>query len=137
MKTPDNSVLITGGGTGIGLALTEAFSREGTQIIISGRQKEKLRLAEAMFPEIHIMESDVARVEDCQALFNRVTTEFPKLNILVNNAAIRRQVDFTKGSEDLDNGEDEYEITMGQSQGLRTRNQRDAEQIFQRMNGNW
>jgi uncharacterized oxidoreductase len=137
MKTPDNSVLITGGGTGIGLALAEAFSREGTQIIISGRQKEKLRLAEAMFPEIHIMESDVARVEDCQALFNRVTTEFPKLNILVNNAAIRRQVDFTKGSEDLDNGEDEYEITMGQSQGLRTRNQRDAEQIFQRMNGNW
>jgi uncharacterized oxidoreductase len=112
MKTIENTLLITGGATGIGLALAEVFLREGNQVIICGRRKENLVLAQENFPKIHYKVCDVAKEEERQALFEWAITNYPDLNIIVNNAGIQRQIDFTKGNNELLNGEDEIQVNF-------------------------
>lgn len=112
MKTTNNTILITGGATGIGLALTEVFSREGNRVIICGRRKENLLSVQGKFPKIKFKVCDVADAGERQALFEWTIVNFPDLNILVNNAGIQRQIDFTKGTRDLLNGDDEIQINF-------------------------
>jgi uncharacterized oxidoreductase len=112
MKTKNNTILITGGATGIGLALAEVFLREGNQVVICGRRKEKLLEVQGKFPDMAIKVCDVANAKDRQALFEWATDKFPNLNVLVNNAGIQRQIDLTKGPEDLLSGEDEIAINF-------------------------
>jgi uncharacterized oxidoreductase len=88
MKITDNTILITGGATGIGLALTEAFSLEHNRVIICGRRKESLSFAQDKFPNIQIKVCNVAITRERQSLFEWGTANFPDLNILVNNARI-------------------------------------------------
>ena len=59
MKTKDNTILITGGATGIGLALAEAFLRQGNQVIICARRKERLAELKAKFPQVQTRVCDV------------------------------------------------------------------------------
>jgi uncharacterized oxidoreductase len=112
MKTTDNTILITGGATGIGLALAEVFLQEGNQVLICGRRKERLLAAQGKFPKIQIKVCDVADAGERQALFEWATANFPDLNVLVNNAGIQRQIDFTKGTKELLSGEDEIQINF-------------------------
>ena len=112
MKTTDNTILITGGATGIGLALVEVFLREGNQVLICGRRRERLLQAQEKFPKIQFKVCDVADPRERQALFEWATTNFPGLNVLVNNAGIQRQIDFTKGTKELLSGEDEIQINF-------------------------
>ena len=112
MKTTDNTILITGGATGIGLALAEAFLRTGNQVLICGRRKERLLAAQGKFPKIQFKVCDVADAGERQALFEWSTANFPDLNILVNNAGVQRQIDFTKGTEDLISGDDEIQTNF-------------------------
>ncbi|HEY5271042.1 MAG TPA: SDR family oxidoreductase [Anaerolineales bacterium] len=112
MKTTDNTILITGGATGIGMALAEVFSREGNRVIICGRRKEKLLAAKGKFPKIQFKVCDVAEPGERQVLFEWVIANFPDLNILVNNAGIQRQIDFLKGTKELLNGGDEIQINF-------------------------
>jgi uncharacterized oxidoreductase len=55
---------------------------------------------------------DVAEVKERKVLFERMTSNYPELNILVNNAGIQREVDSTKGATDLMHGEDEIQINF-------------------------
>lgn len=112
MKTNDNTLLITGGATGIGLALAEVFLREGNQVIICGRRKENLVLAQESLPKIQYKVCDVAEADDRQALFEWAIGNYPNLNIVINNAGIQRQIDFTKGNNELLNGDDEIQINF-------------------------
>jgi uncharacterized oxidoreductase len=112
MKTTDNTILITGGASGIGLALAKVFLREGNQVLLCGRRKDRLLAVQKAFPSIQFKACDVAKSTDRLALFEWVTSEFPSLNMLVNNAGIQRQIDFTKGNEDLLAGEDEILINF-------------------------
>jgi uncharacterized oxidoreductase len=112
MKTKDNTILITGGATGIGLALAEALLKEGNQVIICGRREEKLLEAKNKLPKLHIKTCDVAGEGHRRDLFEWTTSEFPNTNVLVNNAGIQRQIDFKKGTEDLQAGEDEIETNL-------------------------
>ncbi len=112
MKTKDNTILITGGATGIGLALAEVLLKEGNQVIICGRREEKLREAKNKLPKLHIKVYDVAGEEHRNDLFRWTTAEFPNTNVLVNNAGIQRQIDLKKGTEELQAGEDEVEINL-------------------------
>jgi uncharacterized oxidoreductase len=113
MKTTGNTILITGGATGIGLALVEKFSREGNRVIICGRRKENLLKAQTKFPQIQFRECGLAKEKERNTLYDWVISNYPKLNILVNNAGIQRQVDFTKGAHDFMNGDDEIQINFG------------------------
>lgn len=101
MKTTGNTVLITGGGTGIGLALAEALVNAGNEVVICGRRRPKLHAAKKRLPSLHIRVCDVSKRGSRESLVDWATSRFPSLNILVNNAGIQRAVDFRKGSRDL------------------------------------
>lgn len=95
MNLKGNTVLITGGASGIGLALAERFLTAGNTVIICGRRKEKLEEARQNFPELLTRECDVASETDRLALFEWSAKEFPELNVLVNNAGIQLRTDLT------------------------------------------
>lgn len=112
MKISGNTILITGGATGIGFALAERFLDAQNEVIICGRRENRLLEAQKNHPELHIKVCDVADNDDRIELFDWVTDNFSDLNVVINNAGIQKDVDFTKGAEDLLNGEDEIKINL-------------------------
>jgi uncharacterized oxidoreductase len=90
MKTNNNTILITGGATGIGFALAEKFSKNGNTVIICGRRKDKLEEAKQKCPELHIRTTDINNPQDRIELRQWIISNFPDLNILVNNAGIQK-----------------------------------------------
>jgi len=112
MNISGNTVLITGGATGIGYAFAEAFLAEKNEVIICGRREERLREAQKKHSELHIKVCDVAKEADRKSLVDWITSKFPKLNILINNAGIQRDVDFTEGINEFLAGENEIEINL-------------------------
>jgi uncharacterized oxidoreductase len=90
MKTNNNTILITGGATGIGFALAEKFSKNGNTVIICGRRKDKLEEAKQKCPELHIRTTDINNPQDRIELRQWIISNFPNLNILVNNAGIQK-----------------------------------------------
>jgi len=61
LKTSENTVLITGGATGIGFALASSFSNQGNEVIICGRREERLREAKKRLPRINIRRCDISK----------------------------------------------------------------------------
>lgn len=94
MDLADNTILITGGATGIGLALAERFLRAGSEVIICGRREDKLREVSAKYSRIHTRRCDIAKEADREALAEGLVRDFPRLNVLVNNAGIQRRAKF-------------------------------------------
>jgi uncharacterized oxidoreductase len=111
MKITGNTILITGGATGIGLALAEAFLTEGNQVIICGRREKKLQQAKLKLPSLHIMVCDVSKFSARKNLFQWATHAFPNLNFLINNAGIQKEIDLRQGAVDLLE-EDEIDINL-------------------------
>ena len=112
MKLSGNTVLITGGATGIGLALAEAFLREGNEILICGRRENKLQEAKKKLPQLHTRACDVSNAEERKSLVEWATGNFKGLNVLVNNAGIQRMIDLKNGEEELDRGDSEIRINF-------------------------
>jgi uncharacterized oxidoreductase len=92
MQLSGNTVLITGGASGIGLALAERFLRAGSAVITCGRRADKLSEAGQKHPGLHTRVCDVADPAERVALLDWVTREFAAVNVLVNNAGIQRRV---------------------------------------------
>ena len=111
MKITKNTVLITGGATGIGFTLAQHFLKTDNEVIICGRRKEKLTEAKNKYPKLNIQVCDVTIPEDRDALFNWISSSFEGFNILINNAGIQRAVDLRKGVDEL-KGEDEIEVNL-------------------------
>src|ERR1700746_1555622 len=84
------SAVITGGGTGIGQAIALAFAREGAQVAVAGRRKEKLeetvRLLQQAGCSALALECDVTKAADTERLVKSAEDVFGKMNVLVNNA---------------------------------------------------
>lgn len=117
MKMNGNTILITGGATGIGFALAEAFVKAGSEVIICARTEENLKQAKERLPQLHVKKCDISKEADCDELYMWATENFKDLNILINNAGIQRMIDFKKGAEDLlryraIDGEDEIVINF-------------------------
>jgi uncharacterized oxidoreductase len=112
MKTSGNTILITGGATGIGLALAEAFLQVGNEVLVCGRRAEKLDEARRFLPALHTFECDVAKAGSRLALFDYATGQFPSLNVLVNNAGIQKRLDLRAGAGALSGFEDEIETNL-------------------------
>lgn len=90
MKLSGNTILVTGGGTGIGRGLAESLHALGNEVIIAGRRKQALEETTAANPgmkSITVDMQDAAAIRDVAA---RVAREYPALNVLVNNAGIMR-----------------------------------------------
>jgi uncharacterized oxidoreductase len=91
MNVSGNSILITGGATGIGLALAKRFLKAGSKVTICGRREQALRQAQAGNPGLNIRTCDVGNPADRIALLEWTMRELPELNVLVNNAGIQRR----------------------------------------------
>jgi uncharacterized oxidoreductase len=99
MNVSGNIILITGGASGIGLALAERFLAKGNEVIVCGRREEKLREAKEKYPQIHTRVCDVGEEKEREDLFEWATSEFPNLNVLVNNAGIQRRINLTESKD--------------------------------------
>jgi uncharacterized oxidoreductase len=90
-----NTILITGGASGIGYEFAKQLSDTNTVIIV-GRNKEKLEKVKKELKNIHIFECDVAKSQDIKALYNKISQDFPNLDILINNAGLVTNIDLQK-----------------------------------------
>jgi uncharacterized oxidoreductase len=87
-----NTILVTGGASGIGLAFAERFLQAGNHIIVCGRRESKLAELKSRHPAIETRVCDVAEAGERESLAEWVTHRFPALDVLVNNAGIQRRV---------------------------------------------
>jgi uncharacterized oxidoreductase len=90
MKQTGNTLLVTGGGSGIGEALAQRFHDQGNTVIVAGRRRDALERACAGRERLHAMELDVESADGVADFASRVLAEHPSLNVLVNNAGIMR-----------------------------------------------
>ncbi|WP_446742334.1 SDR family oxidoreductase [Silvibacterium acidisoli] len=93
MQISGNTILITGGASGIGRALAEALHREGNQVIIAGRRKNVLDETTAANPGMKSIVLDIENAEAIASFASEVTQQFPALNVVVHNAGIMRNED--------------------------------------------
>jgi len=112
MKLLNRTALVTGGTSGIGLGIAEAFHRSGSRIIVCGRDRKKLSMVGKKFSGITVLPCDVGEVRQRKNLAVEVLRRFPELDILVNNAGIQRYIDLKKGYDELKSGEDEIAINF-------------------------
>ena len=99
MKLSGNTILITGGASGIGLALAERFAARGNHLILCGRREDMLRDAAARLEQAAWRVCDVADPRQRDDLARWAAEKYPELNVLVNNAGIQRRTDLTRGEE--------------------------------------
>lgn len=96
MKTSGNTILITGGGSGIGRELARQWHELGNTVIVAGRTLDTLEETAKGYDNIHAMTLDVADAKDIARFAEDVVARHPDLNVLVNNAGIMRFEDITE-----------------------------------------
>jgi uncharacterized oxidoreductase len=97
MQITGRTVLITGGTSGIGLGLAERLRAEGNTVVVAGRRKALLDEIVETRPGLAAVELDVTDPVSVQAAFDEVTTRFPDVDVLVNNAGIALYEDLRTG----------------------------------------
>ena len=105
MKTTGNTILITGGGSGIGRGLAEAFHKLGNQVIISGRRQKMLDETTAANPGMKSLTLDIESKASIGEFAANVSEQFPSVNVLMNNAGIMRMEKLQDQPDDLADAE--------------------------------
>src|SRR5215472_2003540 len=95
MEMTGNTVLVTGGGSGIGCGLAEALHRLGNEVVIAGRRRERLQAVAEANPGIRTLLLDQCDPADIRRFATEVIDRYPKLNVVVNNAGMQRLEDLT------------------------------------------
>lgn len=98
MQISGNTILITGGGSGIGRGLAEAFHSEGNHVIIAGRRKGTLDETTAANPGMKSTVLDIENAESISRFASQMQSEFPALNVVIHNAGIMRPESIRKGA---------------------------------------
>lgn len=111
MRLDSNTILITGGASGIGLALAERFLEAKNHVLLCGRREAKLLEARQEHPELRIHVADISRESGRRELRDWAIADSPNLNVLVNNAGVQRYPEFGKG-EAWDEIEEEIAINL-------------------------
>jgi uncharacterized oxidoreductase len=111
MKLKKRTVLITGGTSGIGLELAKQLQQRGNTVIVTGRDQAKLDATRRLLPGIHTFKSDVSDPAAIAVLYDSVIAQFPKLDTLVNNAGIMRNLSLNR-DRDLVDVTQEIEINL-------------------------
>jgi uncharacterized oxidoreductase len=105
MKITGNTILITGGGSGIGRGLAEAFHALGNQVIIAGRRKEALEATIAASSGMKSATLDIENAENIRSFAAKLAADFPALNVVIQNAGIMRTENLESQSSDLADAE--------------------------------
>lgn len=112
MRLEGNTVLVTGGSSGIGLALARAFKETGNTVVICGRNSQKLDDVQRRFPGIETRQVDLSQPSQLASFAEELCTSFPELNLLVNNAGIQRRIDFNDGRDHTRAIRQEIEVNL-------------------------
>ena len=105
MRTTGNTILITGGGSGIGRGLAEAFHALGNKVIIAGRRKRVLDEVTAANPGIASLTLHIESATRIRTFAAQVVKDYPALNVLINNAGIMRPENLKARARDLTDSE--------------------------------
>jgi len=99
MKMTGNTMLVTGGGSGIGRALAEAFQAMGNKVVIGGRRRSMLEDTTKANPGMEWMTLDIEDAGNIQSFAKQAADKYPKLNVLINNAGIMKLEDLRAAAE--------------------------------------
>jgi uncharacterized oxidoreductase len=113
MKLTGRTILITGGSGGIGLAFALKFVELGNEVIVTGRRQAVLDKVKGKHPKLHTIQSDVADPAQIASLAARVKSEFPRLDVLMNNAGIMQYKNLRAPEADLAGLTAEMNINVG------------------------
>src|SRR6185295_1514432 len=113
MRLTGRTILITGGSAGIGLALALKFLELGNEVIVTGRRQSVLDAVKAQYPGLHTIQSDVADPDQIAGLAVQVKWDFPKLDVLINNAGVGIAKNLRGSVGDLSGLMAEMEINVG------------------------
>jgi uncharacterized oxidoreductase len=105
MNSGGNTILITGGGSGIGRGLAESFHAQGNQVIISGRRQHALDETTAANPGMKSIRVDLQDPASLRAYAARAVAEDPSINVLINNAGIIRRENLLEQEPDFADAE--------------------------------
>jgi uncharacterized oxidoreductase len=105
MKITGNTILITGGGSGIGRGLAIALQAEGNQVIIAGRRQQALDETTAANPGMKSITLDIDSSASIRTFAAQVAADYPNLNVLINNAGIMRPENLQAQQDDLADAE--------------------------------
>lgn len=94
MKLTNNTILITGGSSGLGLEMARRLTENGNTVIICGRSQARLQAAQKVIPGIITFQCDLSEKDAASRLADWVAREYPRCNMLINNAAIVHKTSF-------------------------------------------
>ncbi|MBO0322928.1 SDR family oxidoreductase [Muricauda sp. CAU 1633] len=112
MKLSGNTILITGGSSGIGLELSKRLIQQKNKVIICGRSQYKLNEAKKQLPQLETVQCDLSNKVECTNLVQWVITHYPDINVLINNAALVHKVDFLTTDNIMEMAELEMETNF-------------------------
>jgi len=98
MKISNNTILITGGSSGIGLAMAKEFLKHDNVVIICGRNTKKLEQARLLNPKLRTITCDVSDDLSASEMVNTILKDYPSLNMIVNNAGMMHLHDVAESS---------------------------------------
>jgi uncharacterized oxidoreductase len=112
MKLQHQTVLITGGSSGIGLELAKRLIEKQNTVIICARSADKLTETKMKLPSVHTFPCDISRASDRFNLVEWIRTNHPQCNVLINNAAIVHKTDFRLDDQIIEKAEKEIQTNL-------------------------
>jgi uncharacterized oxidoreductase len=112
MNLHNNTILITGGSSGIGFELAERLTKENNKVLICGRSLKKLEEAKTGLPELDYFQCDLSNPQECIKLVKWVAENHPECNVLINNAAIVHTESFREDELAIEKAEAEVQTNL-------------------------
>jgi uncharacterized oxidoreductase len=113
MKLNNRTILITGGSAGIGLAFALKYLELGNEVIVTGRRQTLLDEVKRKYFKLHTIQSDISDPQQIAVLAKRMKADFPKLNVLINNAGMSLYKNLTSSVENLEGLTAEMNTNVG------------------------